>query len=200
MPPLTGPTSTPDLPRRAALRAAAGGLAALAGGAALTGCAGLGGPRTVVLGEPEIERWLTRRFPQDRRVMELVDVTLSRPRVRLLPERNRLATEIEVRAADRLFGRATTGLLALDYALRFEPSDGSVRLTQVNVQQLRLDALSPSVPMPVQRLAGILAEKLLDDAAIWSLKPDELRTFRAGGAPATAVTVTARGVEITLGG
>lgn len=173
------------------------GLLLLGSLVALGGCAGLGGPRSVTLSEAELNTLLARQFPIDRRVLEVLDVNVSSPRLRLLPERNRLATELDVRAGERLGGRTVRGSLSLDYALRFEPSDASVRLTGVRVNELRLDGVG--LPIATQRLSTLIAERLLDDFAIWRASPERAERMRSAGVGAGTVTVTARGVEIVLG-
>jgi hypothetical protein len=161
-------------------------------------CAGFGGPNTVVLGEQELAALLAREFPRQQRLLEVFDVTVTAPRVRLLPERNRIATDLEFTAADRFSGRPVRGSLALDYALRFEPSDATVRLAQVRVDRVNLETGSSVLPLPAQRIGGLLAERLLDESVIWRARPEQAQRIRALGLNAGAVNVTARGVEITL--
>ncbi len=166
---------------------------------ALAGCAGFGGPQTYTLGEQELADLLAKRFPATQRLAEIADVTVSSPRVWLIPERNRLGTSFDVSAADRLFGKAVQGKLALDCALRYEPGDDSVRLTQVRVQQLSLDTGSAgTMPLPAQRIGALLAERVLEDMAIYRLKPEQVQRMHQAGMRTGAVTVTARGVEVTL--
>src|SRR6266516_2389292 len=70
--------------------------AALAALLWLAGCAGLGGPRVFTFSEADITRALERRAPFEKRFMELLDVHIAAPRVRLLLESNRVATEMDV--------------------------------------------------------------------------------------------------------
>ena len=163
----------------------------------LGACAGLG-PRTVRVSQAELEGRLAQQFPRQQRVMELVDVTFATPRLRLLPERNRVATELDFTAADRLSGRPWRGAIALDYALRFEPADASVRLAQVRVDRVSLEGGGGALPVVGQRLGALLAERLLDDQIVWRAQPEQLaRLQRAGGATGV-VNVTAAGLEVTL--
>ena len=72
-------------------------LPALAAGTTLiAGCAGLFGPRTVEVSQAQLEELLARRFPLTRRVLEIFDVTVSAPLLRLLPDANRIATDFEL--------------------------------------------------------------------------------------------------------
>ena len=79
---------------------------------ASAGCASLD-PRTQTLSQAQLQALLDKQFPRQERVMELLDVGLSRPSVALVPERNRLATSVDLLATERLSGRAVKRRLGL---------------------------------------------------------------------------------------
>jgi len=168
----------------------------------LAACAGFGGPNTVTLSEGDLQRLVERHFPVERRYLDVLDVTIGAPRMRLLPERNRLATVLEVGTRDRLFGGSWHGRLALDSALRYEPQDQTVRLLQVRVDDFTVDNAGPGVPREArtqaERLGGLLAERVLEDMVVYRLPPERAERLQRMGLAPGAVTVTARGVEITM--
>ena len=199
----------------------------------LVGCAGLGGPTVITLSEAEIAALIQRSFPLTRRVLEVFDVQLQAPHLRLLPEQNRLSVDLTVSTQDRLFGRTARGQLLFDSALRYDARDATVRLTQGRVQQVNLSAgstaagavpplaakpaspqspdlpldpaldpaptLGPSSPLgPSARLGNVLAERVLDDLVIYRVPADRLASLRQLGLQPGAVTITSRGLEITL--
>ena len=169
---------------------------------ALAACSGLGGPRTVTFDEAQIGAMLARQFPVQRRVMELFDVDIAAPTLKLIPERNRLVGDFALVSTDRLSRRPVRGRLVLESALRFEQADQSVRLVQVRVQQVELEAVAPSgassLPPAAQRAAAAVAEQLLEDFAIYRIPPQRIEALRTAGFRPGAVTVTARGVEVTF--
>ena len=195
----------------------------------LVGCAGLGGPTVITLSEAEIAALIQRSFPLTRRVLEVFDVQLQAPHLRLLPDQNRLSVDLTVSTQDRVFGRTARGQLLFDSALRYDARDATVRLTQVRVQQVSLSAgstaagtvpplaakptppqspdlpldpaptLGPSSPLgPSARLGSVLAERVLDDLVIYRVPADRLASLRQLGLQPGAVTITSRGLEITL--
>ena len=208
----------------------------------MVGCTGLVGPTVITLSEAEIAALIERSFPLTRRVLEVLDVQLQAPRLHLLPAQNRLAVDLTVQTQDRLFGKTGRGQLLFDSALRYDPRDATVRLTQVRVQQVNLSAGSavttaagpplaphpapipprnpPPVPAPLPALSGAigsagpagppgppststrlgnaLAERVLDDLVIYRVPADRLASLRQLGLQPGAVTITARGLEITL--
>jgi hypothetical protein len=165
---------------------------------ALAGCAGLTGPKVITLDEAELARLLAQNFPVERRALEILELRLEAPRVTLLPQSNRLATEFELQALERLSARRYLGRLAMEYGLRYDESAQAVRLADVRVQRLQFDGAPAQLQPLLDRLGGLLAEQLLHDAVIYRFTPQDLeRAGRRGYRPG-AVTVTARGVEITL--
>jgi len=165
-------------------------------GAWVSGCAGLGGPRNVTLTLEQLQAALERQFPHQRRLLEVIDVNVARPTLRLLPERNRVATDLDLSATERLSGRTVRGSLVLDYALRYEPSDGSVRLSQVRVQDAKLDLGSGPLSPSSARLGALLAERLLDDFALYRADPERLKLLQRAGITTADIAVTSRGVEV----
>jgi hypothetical protein len=183
----------PD-PRLSSRRGALAGLASLLG-LALAGCAGLG-PRNLTLSQADLQTLIERQFPRERRVLEVVDLSLARPVVRLLPERNRIATELDLSAVERLSGRSLGGRLALDHGLRYEPSDATVRLAQVRVSELTLDIDGTPLSVQAARLGGALAERVLDDFVIYRLADERRQALRRAGLERADFVVTPRGIEL----
>ncbi|MCW5663310.1 MAG: DUF1439 domain-containing protein [Piscinibacter sp.] len=164
----------------------------------LAGCAGVGGPTVLTLDEAELARLMAKNFPLERRALELFDLTLDAPRTTLLPQSNRLATELDLQAVERLSSRRYQGRMALDYRLRYDEAAQAVRLADVRVQRLQFDETAQRLQPVVERLGALLAEQLLRDAVIYRFKPEDLEKAGRRGVQPGAVTVTARGVEITL--
>ena len=171
------------------------GLAGCVVVASLAACAGLG-PRNVTLSAADLQTLIERQFPRERRLLEMVDVSMARPVVRLLPERNRISTEIDLSASERLSGRSVRGSLALDHALRFEPSDATVRLSQVKVQDFRLEVGGTALRGQSARLGALLAERMLDDFVIYRVSDEKREALRRAGIHRAEVAVTSRGVEV----
>jgi len=93
------------------------------------------------------------------------------------------------------------GRLTLGYALRFEPTDGSIRLVQPRVESVEFDA-GPGALSPrdesTQRIVVALAERLLDDLVLYRVPAERLNMLRAMGYRPGTLQVTPAGVEITI--
>lgn len=162
----------------------------------LAGCAGFGKPRDVILSQADLQTLIERQFPHQRRVLEVIDINVARPTLRLLPDRNRVGTELDLAASERLTGRTMRGSLSLDYALRYEASDASVRLADVRVQDARLDLGSGPLSPSQSRVGALLAERLLDDFVVYRADAQRLQLIQRLGITAADIVVTSRGIEV----
>ncbi len=136
-----------------------------------------------------------RQFPREQRVLDAIDVVLRLPKLRLLPQTNRLATELTIQARERIFGRSTQGLIGFEYGLRFEPKDFSARLANVQVSSVALDA-GPSLSSTWQGVAQAVTQRLLEDMTVVKLSNQRADALRQLSLHAAALTVTERGLDI----
>lgn len=166
----------------------------------LVGCAALGsGPRTVEISEARLVELMSRPFPRSQRYLDLFDVTLSAPRVRLIPAQNRIGTELAYSlGASVLSERQMTGTLGLSYGLRFEPSDATVRLANVKVEAFDLRGLPKAYAGRTRQLGALLAENLFQDLVVHRLDAADLRRLEGRGLKPGALSVVPGGLRLQL--
>ena len=188
--------------RRALLRvvAKAGALCAgvLALMALLSGCAGLIGTHDVDISESQLTLLLARQFPMERKVLEVVELNITNPQITLLPQSNRVATELDVSALDRLFGSSAMGHVKLDYGLRFQASDHTIRMTEVRVRELTLSSGSNNLRGAAQRLGGLVAENALENLVLYRMKPTQADEMDRLDLVASPIAVTPQGLHMTV--
>lgn len=164
----------------------------------MAGCAGLFGPRTVEVSQAQLQEAVERRFPIERRYLELLDVTVAAPRVLLRPEANRLATEFQVLVSDRVFRSQHRGTISLNYGLRFDAGDNTVRLTNVRIDRFDIDGAPALLRQQLDRIGVLLAEQTLNERPIYSLRPKDVEAIQSRGYVPSDLRVTANGLAITL--
>ncbi len=166
----------------------------------LAGCAALLGPRTVEIPEARLQQLLARQFPLRSRVLELFDINVAAPRLTLLPDANRVATEFDLAIGDRLLKTPYQGALALSYGLRYEGSDHTVRLADLRIEraELREAGVLPGAARSLDRIGSVVAEKLLGDPVVYTLTAKDLETVQGRGYLPSDIRVTPRGLTITL--
>lgn len=170
-------------------------LAAMLGLLLAAGCAGLGS-QNMTLSQADLQRLLDRQFPREQRLFELLDVKMTRPVVQLVPERNRIVTALDLSAVERLSGKAVRGSFALEHGLRYEPSDATLRLANVRVNDLTLDVGGTALQGQAARIGSLLAERALDDVVIHRVADDKRDALRRAGVQGAEIAVTPRGIEL----
>lgn len=183
----------PEMSRRDALRW--GGLALLS---SLAGCAGILGPRTVVITKEELTTKIAKPFPVSNRIMDLLDVKAQAPRLQFHPKDNRVGTEFDLSATDNLFKKTYQGTIGVSFGLRFEPKDLTLRLTAVKVDQIGLAGLPATLQRYLTRLGAWIAEDKLQDYPVHQFKPEDLRTADRLGYEVGDIKVTDKGLEVHL--
>lgn len=171
---------------------------ALGGGALLTGCASVIRPRTVSLSESYLTDMIGSRFPFRNRYLQTLDVVVGAPKLSFLPQSNRLATELQVKAGERLLNRAWEGAIGISHGLRYEPSDASLRLTQLRVDRFDISGAPSAMESQLARIAQLLAEQMLNDHPVHRFKPAELRGAGVLRFVPAGIRVTHSGVAVTL--
>ena len=86
----------------------------------------------------------------------------------------------------------------LRYGLRFEPSDNSVRITDLRVQAIDLrDPAGRSQPR-ISQAVSLLGEQLFSDYSVYQLSASDLAKARQLRLKPGKVTVKRNGLEIEL--
>ncbi len=178
-----------------------GALAVLAW--ALAGCSALPfnnpfAPRTIEVSQEQLLAQVSGQFPFNRRMLDFFDVTVSAPRLTMLPQENRIATELDVDTGRTLLTDGFKGRLALSYGLRYEPADQSVRLADVRLDRFQMEGVPDALKTRTGRLGSLLAEELLNGFTVYRFKPEDLKIALGLGFTPGGIYVTGRGLALTL--
>jgi hypothetical protein len=168
---------------------------------ALSGCAlPPPGPRTLEISEARLVERIAVQFPVQRRFMEVFELSLDSPRVRLNPEENRIGTELDyvLGVAGRPSSRGMRGKLALSFGLHINSLDQTVRLKEVRVDTFDVPGLPPAIGQQASRMGGMLAEDLLSDFVVYRIRPEDLKAAGRWGYEPGPVTVVPGGLQLRL--
>ncbi len=172
--------------------------------AALGACATLLGPRTIDVPQARLDALLAEKFPLERRVFDLIDVRIPPPHLTMRPETNRVAIGVEIvqggSSPPVVNGDRTDriGSMAISAGVRFDPTDNTLRLFDVRVEQLSFVGLSALLSGQADRAGRRLAEGLLENQPIYTLRPKDVAGLDARGYRPSDIRVTASGLAITL--
>lgn len=146
----------------------------------------------------QLQDALAQRFPVRYPVPGLLDLDLRTPRLRPLPEQNRLLAEMAVEASGPALHQPHQGSFDVDFALRYEASDRTVRAQQLRLSRLRFPSLRPDVVKLLDAYAPALAAQSLQEVVLHQLQPQDLKAVDAMGMQPGPITVTGTGLVIGL--
>ena len=155
-------------------------------------------PRSVTVPAERLQQAIAQRFPIKQRLAEVIELEVLPPRLSLLPASNRLATDIDLNVADRLLGGRYSGSIALDFGLRFEPSDNTIRMTGARVNRVSLAGVPEPYQTAITRNAPRLAERLLDNRVLHQFSDKDLSLVNGLGLEPGEISVTPQGLSVTL--
>jgi hypothetical protein len=155
-------------------------------------------PPGVTVSTAVLQRSVAQRFPLRYPVQGLLNLDLQAPTLSLLPAQNRLRAAMVVDAAGPALNRSHQGTFDLDFALRYEPTDRTLRAHQLRIDRLRFPSLQPSVVELLNTYAPALAEQSLREVVLHRLQPQDLRMADAMGMQPGAITVTDSGLVIAF--
>lgn len=145
-----------------------------------------------------LQRSVAQRFPLRYPVPGVLNLDVQAPHLRLLPASNRLSAEMAVDAAGQALARRHRGSLEVDFALRYEASDRTIRAHQLRIQRLQFPTLQPGVVAMLNSYAPALAEQSLLEVVLHTLRPQDLALADVMGMRPDRITVTEEGLVIGL--
>lgn len=168
------------------------------GGAALVGPRHAQAQPSYTVPLTQLQEMVAAKFPRHVPVQGLVDMTLQAPQLRLLPEVNRLGALMAVDAAGPALRRSHTGSFDVEFALRYEASDRTLRAHQIRLGRLEFPTLKPAVTELLNAYAPALAEQSLREVTLHQLRPQDTAVFDGLGLQPGPITVTARGLSVAF--
>jgi hypothetical protein len=144
----------------------------------------------------QLQQVIRQRFPVRHQVEGLLNFDVQEPRLRLLPEENRIASEMLVNVAGPALRRSYTGALDLDFELRYESMDQSIRAHRLRVHSLRLSGLPQRTTEMIEAYGPKLAEESLHEVVLHRLRPQDLALADTMGLQPSTITVTSQGLVV----
>lgn len=167
-------------------------------GLAVTGCSGRAAPGSVTVPAEKLREVVASRFPRQFPVAGMLQLRLHSPALELLPERNALRSILQAELSGPVLKRSYGGHLDLDFALRYEPTDRTLRAHQLRVNSLSIDELAPAMGDMLTTYAGAVAEQALGQVVLYQLQGKELELVDSLNMEPGPITVTSQGLSVAL--
>lgn len=143
-----------------------------------------------------LQEAVAQRFPLRYAMAGLLDLDVQAPRIRLLPKQNRVSAEMAIEAAGPALRRSHSGTFEVDFALRYEPGDRTIRAYRLKFQSLRISGLQPQASELLNAYGPAMARELLQEVVLYQLRPQDLAMAGSMGMQPDSITVTDKGLVI----
>ncbi|WP_236581374.1 DUF1439 domain-containing protein [Hydrogenophaga sp. BPS33] len=144
----------------------------------------------------QMQQEVGKRFPRRYPVQGILDLDLQTPRLQVLPDENRLRAAMEVQATGPALNRLHQGSFDLDFKLRYEASDRTLRAHELRLARLKFPTLQPRVEEMLNLYAPRLADQSMREVVLHELEPKDLAMLDRMNMQPSTITVTPKGLVI----
>ncbi|ODN63318.1 hypothetical protein BA763_09235, partial [Burkholderia cenocepacia] len=145
----------------------------------------------------DVQKAVARKFPYQKTVAQVVDVSLANPAVNLLPDQNRVAVQLDAHFASPFLRGPVSGKFTVSGQLAYDAPSRSVVLKAPAVDSLVLDGDAQMYAQQVGAAAGLLATQLLTNYPIYTFKPEQLQFAGVNYEPGT-ITILTNGIRVAI--
>ncbi len=138
------------------------------------GCAQLR-EREFVIPAARLTEALAKRVGTERKLLDVLTVTIERPELKLDPATQRLRADFHLVLRHPFSSRPVTGRAGISGALGFDHDSASVMLLEPKVETLELDSVPPALSNVLARLGAALGAELLAKYPLVSLRDKDLQ-------------------------
>ncbi|MBL8523527.1 MAG: DUF1439 domain-containing protein [Betaproteobacteria bacterium] len=137
----------------------------------------------VKMSADELTQRMAKRFPVEKSVAGLLDVTLANPRVALSEADNRITTDFMIDLKLALTNKKLTGTVRISGRPDYVPETRSLFLRDAKVDRIRVDNMSDSLSTAVAKATSTIARDMLEDKPLHVFKPEEFSKYGVGYTP-----------------
>ena len=165
--------------------------------ATVAGCASLIGPRQIEVPAARLQQSLERRFPLHNRVLELLDIELSRPQLTLVPGQDRVALTMDASVSPPFLKQSWSGSMTFSGRLAVDAARGAVFINDARIDSVHVDGVDEARQRQFAKVANLTMDKLVRDVPIYSFRPEDLRYGGVQFTP-TRIATSANALVVTV--
>lgn len=162
-----------------------------------SGCATLGGDRTVNVTGDQIAQKLNEKLALPISLLKVFDVSLSNSVVTFDKTTGRMMTTMDSQLSSQLFDQSLAGKLGISGKLRFDAATSSVVLDEPKIEQFNLDGAGGKYNDLLNAMAKTVGGQMLNGLTLYQVKPEDLKFGGTQYNPKDMV-VTDNGLQLTL--
>ncbi|MFC0398026.1 DUF1439 domain-containing protein [Paraburkholderia rhizosphaerae] len=154
-------------------------------------------PDHYTFSQQQVQDAVQRKFPYQRTVSQVFDVTLTNPVVGLLPDSNRVSVRLDARFASPFLAQPVSGVFTLSSRLEYDAASRSVVLRSPGVDNVNVSGDAAAYAQQISAAAGLLATQLLANYPVYTFKPEQLQFAGVSYEPGT-ITVLTNGIRVQI--
>ena len=125
----------------------------------------------------ELTQKMSRRFPVEKNVAGLLEVTLIRATVELNADENRLATSFDLNVKLPLTKKTTSGTLKISGRPEYVAETRGLFLRDARVERIRMDNMPDALSAALAKAATNIAKDVLEDKPLYTFRPEDLTKY-----------------------
>lgn len=131
----------------------------------------------VRLSAEELTQKMQRRFPLEKSLAGLLDVTLSSPRIDLSESDNRVVANFLVNVRLPLGNKNVAGSLKVSGRPEYVAESRALYLRDARIEQIRLDNMSDALSAALAKAATSIARESLEDKPLHAFKAGDFTRY-----------------------
>jgi hypothetical protein len=144
----------------------------------LAGCAGMPfgpQPRAVTLSAEQVAEALGRRIGIDKKMLDLLQVRVEKPKVTFDQQTQRLRADLEVSLSHPFSTQPLTGRAGISGGIAYDAKSLTVALLDPRIERFEIDGAPRALKDSINRLGSALGGELLQSYPLFTLKPQDLK-------------------------
>ena len=125
----------------------------------------------------ELTQKMQRRFPMDKNVAGLLEVTLAQPRVDLSERDNRVATSFLLNIKLPLTNKSLSGSLKVSGRPEYVAASRTLFLRDARVEQIQLENMSNALSAALAKAASSIARDVLEEKPLNVFKAEDFTRY-----------------------
>ena len=147
----------------------------------------------------ELNERITKRFPMEKSVAGLLEVTLSNPRLAPRDDgpQRRLAATFDVQVKVPLTGKTLFGIVSVSGIPRYDIATRALYLGGVRLDSLRTDNMPDGLSAALGKAASTIAKESLEERALYTFKDEDLQRYGVAITP-QRIDIRPEGIALIL--
>lgn len=163
-----------------------------------TACSGRALPRHLSMGTLQLQAKLAGKFPKAYPVAGLLQLQLQAPTLNMLPASNQIRALLPVLLSGPVLKQNYQGRLDVNFGLRYEASDRTLRAQRVQVNALQIDEAPEALSAMLATYGPRLGEQMLENLVLYQFEEKDLALADTMGLQPGAITVTSEGLNVAI--